>query len=456
MINKGLGWKGIKIGIIGAGPAGLFCAQRLLDSGIDKEDIVLIDKGKRITSRACPGRFNCLRCDVCDITCGFGGAGGFSDGKLIYSISTGGNLWELGRNDIPLCMAEVEEITKRIEPTLRDAFKNSYQNTEGKLVHLGSDGCEWFMEALYKQMKEDGPLLWLNTKVNSVNGTTIRTEPVHTKEDEKAATGRMMQNIDCDYVVIAVGREGNSKIEKLAQTLPSKGAVDIGVRVELPYLCAAHLTDRQYEFKLRTEAFGLELRTFCVNPHGYVLHQHSNGVTTVNGYAYRRRRHSNLTNFAILAKVPFSQIQDPSGYATHQSHGCRTLNGKDIITQRVVDFLLDRATPDEEMHNVHLSYKGSPGNLNMIFPYRIAKALHEGIKVFAKDIPGLYSEDAWLHGIETKLYSNRVPVTRVFETPIDNVFCIGDGSGWTRGFMQAACSGIMVADEICLRIEREG
>ena len=67
--------------IVGAGPAGIFCTLKLLESGI--RDILLIDMGKDILNRERRGK---------DILCGWGGAGAFSDGKILLSPEVGGFL----------------------------------------------------------------------------------------------------------------------------------------------------------------------------------------------------------------------------------------------------------------------------------------------------------------------------------------------------------------------------
>ena len=77
--------------IVGAGPAGLFCAYELIENN-KKLKIALIDKGKRAETRMCPMKVNggkCVNCPTCQILSGYGGAGTFSDGKLNFLPSFG-------------------------------------------------------------------------------------------------------------------------------------------------------------------------------------------------------------------------------------------------------------------------------------------------------------------------------------------------------------------------------
>ena len=79
--------------IIGAGPAGIFAALELADTGMD---VLLLEKGRDIGSRACPIHTKkakkCVHCKPCGIVCGWGGAGAYSDGKLTLTTEFGGML----------------------------------------------------------------------------------------------------------------------------------------------------------------------------------------------------------------------------------------------------------------------------------------------------------------------------------------------------------------------------
>ena len=98
----------------------------------------------------------------------------------------------------------------------------------------------------------------------------------------------------------------------------SSNRVDIGVRVELPYEVFAHLTDELYESKIvyRTEKFEDNVRTFCMNPHGIVVNENTNGIVTVNGHSYEdAAMQTENTNFALLVAKHFSEpFHDSNGY----------------------------------------------------------------------------------------------------------------------------------------------
>ena len=101
--------------------------------------------------------------------------------------------------------------------------------------------------------------------------------------------------------------------------IPTKSnRVDIGVRVELPAVIFSHLTDELYESKIvyRTQQFEDNVRTFCMNPHGIVVNENTNGIVTVNGHSYEgEEMQTENTNFALLVAKHFSEpFKDSNGY----------------------------------------------------------------------------------------------------------------------------------------------
>ena len=117
----------------------------------------------------------------------------------------------------------------------------------------------------------------------------------------------------CENCIISVGRSGSKWMEKICDDLeiPTKSnRVDIGVRVELPAVVFAHLTDELYESKIvyRTEKYGDRVRTFCMNPKGAVVNENTNGIITVNGHSYEDpEKQTENTNFALLVAKHFSE-----------------------------------------------------------------------------------------------------------------------------------------------------
>ena len=97
--------------IIGAGPAGLFCAYELISNNKELK-VTIVDRGFRVSRRVCPmNKFHvpCKNCNPCAILSGYGGAGTFSDGKLNF-------IPKLGKSDLTKYMT-LSEANKLIDDT---------------------------------------------------------------------------------------------------------------------------------------------------------------------------------------------------------------------------------------------------------------------------------------------------------------------------------------------------
>ena len=98
--------------IVGGGPAGIFAALELSQAA--DLSILLLEKGKDISERQCPVRdtgSSCIECLPCNLVCGLGGAGAFSDGKLVLSERVGGQLGEyLSGDGVEVLIKYVDEL----------------------------------------------------------------------------------------------------------------------------------------------------------------------------------------------------------------------------------------------------------------------------------------------------------------------------------------------------------
>lgn len=460
MESKGIGVREIKNLIIGAGPAGLFCAYGLLSGGVKGTDILIVEQGSMVKDRYCKDKKKCVKCRVCDVMSGTGGAGGFSDGKFNISDTVGGTFTIDTDKETKEVIKIISDMfsthgNTKISVELKELLNIRYHNDESEIFHLGTDGCRILFTIMEDYLASKGVVIWHG--VRAVSSTEYDEKKQVTITPVKPSNTVQMLVI-CDNLVVAVGRLGNKYIDSFTNSHDrmTTSRADIGVRLEVPFNNTKHLTRPMYEFKLRTKAHGVDIRTFCVCPQGHVSHQSLHDSVLVNGHSYSKlvpHRRSNTTNFAVLTTIHFDKVHDPTAYVLNRIKDCHALNGSDVITQRVIDFMLDRKSTEEdvERNGNTLTYRGALGNLNMVFPARIASALKEGIKYF-NQFANITSDDCWMHGIEAKLYSNTVQTDHHFEATNDKFF-IGDGSGKTRGIMQAAISGLLAAERICWRKE---
>ena len=229
--------------------------------------------------------------------------------------------------------------------------------------------------------------------------------------------------------------------------------MDIGVRVELPAVVFSDLTSALYESKIvyRTEKFEDRVRTFCMNPNGYVVTENSNGIVTVNGHSFDAPElQSENTNFALLVAKHFSEpFKDSNGYGESIARLSNMLGGG-VIVQRFGDLIRGRRTNDSRLaeSTVRPTLNATPGDLSLVLPKRILDGIIEMIYALDKIAPGTANDDTLLYGVEVKFYNMEVAINDRLETRYPGLYVIGDGSGVTHSLSHASASGVFVAREI--------
>ena len=450
--------------IIGAGPAGIFTALELIKK--NNISVLILEKGKDIDRRECLMRSKsggCFHCSPCAIISGWGGAGAFSDGKLNLSTEIGGQLDNyIDKNKVAELIEYADDIYLEfgadktvygIDKEKIDIIKKEASLAKLKLIptrirHLGTEKCTEILKKMqdYLQNKID---IKTSTKVKKIlveNGRAIGIETVK---------GKIIKG---KYIVAMPGRAGSEWLKEQAEDMDikiSNNPVDVGVRVEVPAIAMRRLTDAIYESKLvyYTEKFDDRVRTFCMCPYGEVVTEFSDGITSVNGHSYQEYRTDN-TNFALLVSTNFTEpFKEPIAYGKYIAHLANILSGG-VIVQRLGDLELGRrSTPDRLTHSIVTPTlkEAIPGDLSFVLPYRILFGILEMLKAMDKIAPGVYSKHTLLYGVEVKFYSSRLELSDCLETKVNNLFAAGDGAGITRGLIQASTSGIIVADEILKR-----
>jgi hypothetical protein len=231
--------------------------------------------------------------------------------------------------------------------------------------------------------------------------------------------------------------------------------VDIGVRVEVPAEILAPLSQASYEVKLihYSRTFDDKVRTFCMNPNGEVVLEDYDGLVTVNGHSYSCQKTKN-SNFAILVSSFFTEpFDDPISYGQYIARLANLL-GRGVIVQRLGDLQAGRRTTPARLERclTQPTLKAAvPGDLSFALPYRHLTDILEMIEAIDTLAPGINSRHTLLYGVEVKFYSHRLKLTRDLETPVRNLFIIGDGAGITRGLIQASVSGVIAARAIVSR-----
>ena len=450
--------------IIGAGPGGIFSAYELAKkSGLS---VGVFEAGHRLEKRFCPidglNVKTCINCKPCSIMNGFGGAGAFSDGKYNLTNDFGGSLHEkIGPETAMDLMRYVDDINMthggagtKMYTTSGSSFAKLCMQNKLKLLsasvrHLGTDINYRVLENLYAELCER-----IDFHFDSPVEDLKRTEEGY----EVTVRG---ERFSAPYCVVSVGRSGSSWMEKICGELqiPTlSNRVDIGARVELPAAIFDNITDELYESKIvyRTEKFEDNVRTFCMNPHGVVVNENTNGIITVNGHSFEDpAKKTENTNFALLVEKRFSApFKDSNGYGESIARLSNMLGGG-VIVQRFGDLERGRRSTEKRIAEglVRPTLAATPGDLSLVLPKRILDGIIEMIYALDKIAPGTANDDTLLYGVEVKFYNMEVEVDGNLETKHPGLFIIGDGSGVTHSLSHASASGVFVARKI---MERAG
>lgn len=390
--------------IVGAGPAGIFCALSLLERGFTGR-IVMVDKGLAVEDRVCPKQAGapCANCEPCRITTGFSGAGAFSDGKLSLSADVGGDLPDLiGRDEAQDAIGEVDG------------------------VYLGF-GADVRVEGAERKPEVD--------------------------EIRRRAIKAGLKLVDCP--LRHLGTERMCREHAIAH---APGPVDIGVRVEVRNEVMETVNDVLYESKLigYPRPFKNKVRTFCQNPGGFVSQEnYDGGLAVVNGHSYKERKSPN-TNLAILCSQNFSHPFDqPIAYAQKVGELTNMLGDGRILVQRLGDIFDGKRTWEKELvrSNVAPTLDDAvAGDITAAMPYRAMTNILNFMLAVDEVVPGFAAQETLLYSPELKFYSNRVKMDERFLTSVCDLMCLGDSSGWTRGLMMASVmgwlAGRVVAEEL--------
>ena len=296
-----------KIVIVGAGVAGINAATKLVDNGYDGSLITIIDKGNDPHNRLPE-----------EVMTGMLGAGGWSDGKLTYHTSIGGQLAKYcGEEKAMELMDQVISNFRRFHPKPEEIFMSDPQ-AEPEFIkpyfglrlfpvwHIGSNFLHEIAKSWYQYLVDKGINFNWNTTVADIN---FNDNKIFIEIE-----GQTDGYFEYDTLIFAVGKSGIDFAQKLADgyKLPNEPkSVQIGVRFEAPQKYFQKLIDVSYDFKLYQKFDNVSLRSFCTNNNAaYVAVEETYGDISYNGHAKKGEEfRNNMTNFGILMEI--KGIEDP-------------------------------------------------------------------------------------------------------------------------------------------------
>ena len=433
--------------IVGAGPGGIFTAYELTKESKGLK-VAVFELGKALDKRKCPidGKKvkSCIKCPVCNIMSGFGGAGAFSDGKLNTRTKDGLN-------------REVLKIFKKFGAPDDILYLNK--------PHVGSDKLYEVMISLRKFVEENGGEYLFNTKLVGlyVGGNCLKSLKLL-----NAKTG-LESELIVDAAVLAVGHSARDTYKVLLNCGVYEEPRDFAVGVRIEHL-ADEISFAQYgdnfkllptaDYQLVSHASDRTVFTFCMCPGGVVIPAASEeGGVVVNGMSMRARDgvNSNSALMVQFTRADFGSDDIFAGVRFQRELERRAFDfgGGNYCApcQRFGDFRVDRQS--SAFGGVKPTYAAGTAfaPLGELLPVSAVNALKAAIPDMGKRLKGFDCADALLTGVETR-FSSPVKILRgedMQSVTVKNLYPVGEGSGYSGGITSSAADGMRAAEVIYKR-----
>lgn len=427
--------------IIGSGPAGLFAAVRLLERGIP---CLLFERGsvaeKRIMGINKFWRYGELdpRNNVCF---GEGGAGLYSDGKLITRIKS---------PHIPYVMNRLVQFGA---PAEIEFLSNP---------HVGSDKIRRVIPKMRQFLIENGCEFFPDTRI---------TDFISENESITGVITEWGQKFYSENIILATGHSAEDVFQSLKKHGVSMEAKSyaLGLRIEHPqsainkiqyrdYFDHPKLGSANYKLTYHDHDTNTGVYSFCMCPGGFVLSSGTDPDGLVCNGMSNFNRNSPWANSAVVVTIEAGkdtskdiwggmtlrkEIESKALKAVHARGGT-----KQLPAQKLTDFLKNKS--GETLQGS--SPSGVIGiNLQELLPTKVNQFLLKGLENFETKMKGFIIDKAQFYGVETRT-SCPIRVTRSDESLESishrNLYPTGEGAGYAGGITSAACDGILVADKI--------
>lgn len=458
--------------IIGAGPSGLFCAHKILkdfcERDIDKDfQIIIIEQGEKASNRSCPGKEDgvCKNCKHCSILSGGGGAGLFSDGKMIQDLNVGGHnnavftlkpeLKEEYIAYITNTLLQYDGVSQRkekpdehIQKEYSKRFASVGLNAKYySVLHMGSANLAHILDGFTGALAQSAQIrIEYQTFVSHI---IVYNNKYLIYSDER-------QICTADYVVMAVGKSGASWLKSVLLPLGvgfKETGYYFGLRIEAPQEYLKPLSELSFDPKIYRELDdGRKIKMHCFCRKGKVIMTNYNDCVVAGGHAPYTENNKlfseeNFGNFNVLLSYPKSH-----SYKTIFDR-FKTAKPNMLLVQTLGDFKRNREPYPQNSQAYNRVKKDQIANIRSIigddfFSKEFLDFLYSLDSIF----PGLASDDNLLYGPAFEWCMDTIEVSKHMETRLFNLFAVGDGAGLSQGIIYSATTGILAAECIVERM----
>ena len=425
--------------VVGFGPCGMFCAYLLALKGFRP---IVIERGscgeKRFEKTENYFKGGELDTET-NVQFGEGGAGMFSDGKLMTRISD------------DRCSFVMETFVK---------FGAPEEIMYLARPHVGTDKLRGVVKAMREKIISLGGEIMFDTSLLGIACLSDGTYSLKTSKGE----------MNSDGVFLAIGHSAHDTVRMLKNFGLNVTAKDfsVGMRIEHPrkdveysvykkaveHKCAHKLPAAEYNVSYR-KGDNKGVYSFCMCPGGVVVPSESERETIVtNGMSYNSRDGIN-SNSALLVSVntsdfpsshPLSGIELQEQY---ERYAYSKTGSYKTTVQRVGDFL--NGKPTSRFGKVKSTYLPGVilGSVEDMCPEFVVNSIKQALPKLGKKLQGFDNPDALLVGVETRSSAPYQVIRGLdMQTNINNVYAIGEGAGWAGGIVSSAVEGIKCADII--------
>ena len=430
-----------RVAVIGSGPAGLFCALRLIERGFAP---IIIERGEKVEDRRETTKkfFDEKILNVnSNVQFGEGGAGTFSDGKLNTQTHDG-----LNRDVLKLFrkFGAPEEVLYLNKP------------------HIGSDILCGVLKNMRAYIECNGGSYLFNTQFIGYNQKDGVLRSLILKDTLTNSTSELY--VDC--AVVALGHSARDTFEMLAQNGLEMQPRDFAIGVRIEHL-ASEIGLAQYgksysllpaaDYKLVSHAHERTVFTFCMCPGGVVIPSASEegGVVTngMSNYA-RDEKNSNSALMVQMKQEDFGSRDLFAGMRFQREIERYAFNAGGANYSAPVQLYRDFAEDRVSSHfgSVIPSYSAGTAFalLNEVLPKITVQALKAAIPDMNKRLKGFACPDAVLSGVETR-FSSPVKILRgesCESISLKGFYPCGEGAGYSGGITSSAADGLKIAEKI--------